>query len=69
MLEVSAAEKATMLNAVRKIQDSIKRSIAVLKCQPFLADSRWRMVEKMTEVEYPYKGQVRALRQSSFKII
>jgi len=58
MLDVSAAERATMLNAVRKIQNSLKRSIAILKCDRFLADSRWRMVEEMTEVDYPYKGLV-----------
>ena len=63
MLDVSAAEQATMLNAVRKIQQAVQRSIVILKCDRFLAEARWRMVEDMTEVEYPYKGMVNEFRQ------
>ena len=47
-----------MHNAVNKIQTSLNRSIGTLKCDRFLADARWKMVEDMTLVEYPYKGMV-----------
>lgn len=57
MLEVSAAEKAMMLSAVHKIQNIVKRNIVLLKCDRFLADSKWKMVEDFTRIETPYKSQ------------
>ena len=57
MLEVTAAERAMMLSAVNKIQNIIKRNIMLLKCDRFLADSKWKMVEDFTRIESPYKTE------------
>lgn len=55
MLEVTTAQRLTMLNAVNRIQQDIKRSISVLKYDRFLADAQWSVVQEMTRITYPYK--------------
>ncbi|XP_078490642.1 sperm-specific sodium:proton exchanger-like [Ciona intestinalis] len=55
MLDITNAQQVSMLNAVNRIQNDLKRSVGVLKYDRFLADAKWSMVEEMTMVEYPYK--------------
>uniref|UniRef100_H2Z6Z7 Cation/H+ exchanger domain-containing protein n=1 Tax=Ciona savignyi TaxID=51511 RepID=H2Z6Z7_CIOSA len=55
MLDITNAQQVSMLNAVNRIQNDLRRSVGVLKYDRFLADAKWSMVEDMTKVDYPYK--------------
>ena len=57
MLEVTGSQRITMLNAVNQVRAVVKKMITVLKYDRFLADAKWKTVEEMTLVEYPYSGQ------------
>ena len=55
MLNVSGAQQLTMQNAVNQLQLNLKKTIDVLKFDRFYADAKWKTVEEMAVVEYPYK--------------
>ena len=55
MLNITSAQQVTMLNAVNCAQMHIKKIINVLKYDRFLADAKWKVVEEMAMIDYPYK--------------
>lgn len=55
MLDITGAQQVTMLNAVNRAQHQINKIINVLKYDRFLADAKWKVVEEMTLIDYPYK--------------
>ncbi|XP_076372813.1 sperm-specific sodium:proton exchanger-like [Tachypleus tridentatus] len=54
MTRVSASRKAAMENAVRYLNDLIKKSTSVQRSDQFLADANWLWVEVHTNLKNPY---------------
>ena len=57
MSDISNARRVTMATAVRRVNEAKHRAISMLKSDRFLADARWDIVDKKTDIEDPYRFQ------------
>lgn len=55
LTEISAGRLQDMANATRQLIASQMRTLAMLKHDRFLADANWKIVEKYTTIEDPYR--------------
>uniref|UniRef100_UPI00398F830F sperm-specific sodium:proton exchanger-like isoform X2 n=1 Tax=Pristiophorus japonicus TaxID=55135 RepID=UPI00398F830F len=64
--DIPAPKRMAMYSALQRIRESEANTFSLLKMDKFLADANWVMVEKLVQLEDPYKSHHKGVEVDDF---